>query len=60
MDHTVIDVTGIPDVAVGDEVAIIGSQDSETISAYDHADVAGTIPWEVLTRISARIARIAV
>lgn len=60
MDHTVIDVTGIPDIAIGDEVTIIGSQGSEAITAYDHADVAGTIPWEVLTRISARIARITV
>lgn len=60
MDHTVIDVTEIPDVAVGDEVVVIGSQGSESITAYDHADLAGTIPWEVLTRISARIARITV
>ncbi len=60
MDHTVIDVTEIPDVAVGDDVVVIGSQGGETISAYDHADAAGTIPWEVLTRISARIERITV
>ena len=60
MDHTVIDVTDIPEVAEGDEVIIIGSQGGETITAYDHADAAGTIPWEVLTRISSRIERIAV
>lgn len=60
MDHTVIDVTEIPDVAAGDEVVIIGSQGGETITAYDHADAAGTIPWEVITRISSRIQRIAV
>jgi alanine racemase len=60
MDHTVVDVTEIPDVAAGDEAVIIGSQGSETITAYDHADMAWTIPWEVLTRISSRIRRIAV
>jgi alanine racemase len=60
MDHTVVDVTDIPDVAAGDEVVVIGSQGSESITAYDHADAAGTIPWEVLTRISSRIERIAV
>jgi alanine racemase len=60
MDHTVVDVTDIPEIAAGDEVVIIGSQAGETITAYDHADAAGTIPWEVLTRISSRIERIAV
>jgi alanine racemase len=60
MNHTVIDVTEIPDVALGDEVAIIGSQGDETITAYDHADAAGTIPWEVLTRINSHVRRIPV
>lgn len=60
MDHTVIDVTDIPDAAAGDEVVIIGSQGGESITAYDHADAAGTIPWEVITRISSRIQRIPV
>jgi len=60
MDHTVVDVTDIPDVGAGDEVVVIGSQGGETITAYDHADAARTIPWEVLTRISSRIKRITV
>jgi alanine racemase len=60
MDHAVIDVTEIPGVEPGDEVVILGKQGSETISAYDHADAAGTIPWEVFTRIAARVRRIAV
>jgi len=60
MDHTIIDVTDISGVAAGDEVVIIGTQAGETISAYDHADAAGTVPWEVLTRLSSRIERIVV
>ena len=60
MDHTVIDVTDIPEATAGDEVVIVGSQGGESITAYDHADAAGTIPWEVITRISSRIQRIAV
>ena len=60
MDHTIIDVTEIPDAVLGDEVVIIGSQGTETITAFDHADAAGTIPWEVITRISSRIQRVAV
>ena len=60
MDQTVLDVTEIPGVKAGDEVVILGSQGSETISAFDHADATVTIPWEVFTRITARVPRIAV
>ena len=58
MDQAVLDVTDIPGVAPGDEVVLIGSQGSEGISAFDHADASGTIPWEVFTRIAARVQRI--
>ncbi len=60
MDQTVIDVTEIAGVAAGDEVAIIGVQGGEWITAFDHADATGTIPWEVFTRIEARVERRAV
>ena len=60
MDQSVLDVTEIPGVDAGDEVVIIGAQGSETITAFDHAAAAGTIPWEVFTRIAARVPRVAV
>jgi alanine racemase len=60
MDQTVVDVTEIPDVAPGDEVVLIGAQDSEKISTFDHARAAGTIPWEIFTRIAPRVPRIAI
>ncbi len=60
MDQTVLDVTEIPGVAPGDEVVILGAQGDERITAFDHADAAETIPWEVFTRIAPRVARIAV
>jgi alanine racemase len=47
-------------VEPGDEVVILGTQGSETISAFDHAETTGTIPWEVFTRIGPRVARVAV
>ncbi len=59
MDQTVLDATEIPDVAPGDEVVIIGKQSGDTITAFDHADTAETIPWEVFTRIAARVRRVA-
>jgi alanine racemase len=60
MDQIVLDVTEIPGVAPGDEVVILGTQGAESITAFDHADAAGTIPWEVFTRIAPRVPRIAV
>jgi alanine racemase len=60
MDQTMIDVTGIPDVGVGDEVVLLGSQGGAAISAWDLADLTGTIAWEVLCAIGARVPRIAV
>jgi alanine racemase len=60
MDQAVVDVTEIPGVAAGDEVVLIGTQGAESISAFDHAEAAGTIPWEIFTRIGPRVPRIAV
>jgi alanine racemase len=60
MDQSVIDVTEIPGVEAGDEVVILGSQGNDTVTAFDHADAAGTIPWEVFTRIGPRVPRIEV
>jgi alanine racemase len=60
MDQAVIDVTEIEGVQPGDEVVILGSQRTETITAFDHARASGTIPWEVFTRIGARVSRVAI
>jgi alanine racemase len=60
MDQAVIDVTDIEGVDTGDEVVLIGSQGGQSITAFDHARVAQTIPWEVFTRIGPRVPRIAV
>jgi alanine racemase len=57
MDQAVLDVTDFPDVEPGDEVVILGAQGTETVSAFDHADAGGTIPWEVFTRIGQRVRR---
>jgi alanine racemase len=60
MDMAVVDVTEIPGVEPGDEVVILGTQGNETITAFDHAQATGTIPWEVFTRIGPRVRRVAV
>ena len=60
MDQTILDVTDIPEAETGDEVVILGEQGTERLTAYDHADLCGTIPYEILCNISARVPRIAV
>jgi alanine racemase len=57
MNLTAVDVTGIPGVAVGDEVTIIGETASRKITAWEHAQHASTIPYEILCNISGRLPR---
>jgi len=58
MDLTTVDVTDIPGVEIGDEVTLIGEDGRERITAYDHADLADTIPYEILCSIAARVPRV--
>jgi alanine racemase len=51
-----IDVTGL-DVSPGDEVVFIGEQDGDEITAREMAAAIGTIPWEIVCRLGARIER---
>jgi alanine racemase len=57
MDHTSVDVTEIAGVEVGEEVVLIGQQDKEKITAADMASLTGTISYEVLCGIAARVPR---
>jgi len=60
MDQTVLDVTDIPETEIGDEAVLLGGQGNESITAWELADLAGTIPYEVLCAISARVPRVTV
>jgi alanine racemase len=57
MDMTMIDLTGIAGVDVGDEVTLIGASGRRSISAWEHASLAATIPYEILCGISKRVPR---
>ena len=57
MDMLMADVTGL-DVSPGDEVVIIGSQGGDRIDVREMAAQIGTIPYEILCRIGARIQRV--
>ncbi|HKI26244.1 MAG TPA: alanine racemase [Candidatus Sulfotelmatobacter sp.] len=57
MDLTLVDVTGIPGVAVGDEVILLGASDGMSVDALEHARWANSTPYEILCNISKRVPR---
>jgi alanine racemase len=57
MDQTMIDVTGIHGVGQGDEVVLIGQQGNDAITAEEVAERLGTINYEVVSAILARVPR---
>jgi alanine racemase len=58
MDQTMIDVSHVPNVRVGDEVVLIGRQGDDAISAEEVADWLGTVNYEVVSEILARVPRV--
>src|SRR5205085_12213553 len=58
MDLTILDVTDVADAALGDEVILIGEQEGVRISTEDVAAQIGTISYEIVTSIPARVPRV--
>lgn len=58
MDMTMVDVTDLGPVKVGDEAVLIGAQGQEVIGADEVAGWAGTISYEVLCAIGPRVPRV--
>jgi alanine racemase len=58
MDLMVIDVSGLDNVQVGDHVVLMGRDGDEEISCAELGEKAGTIRWEIITRIGARVRRV--
>ena len=59
MDQTMIDVSEIAGVRAGDTVVLIGRQGDEAITVEDVAARLGTISYEVVAAILARVPRMA-
>lgn len=57
MDQCIVDVTGIPTEA-GDVVTLLGRDGDQTITAWEMADHAQTIHYEILCSIGKRIPKI--
>src|SRR6266478_2309845 len=58
MDLMMIDVSKVERAQVGDEVILMGRDGNEEVSCAELAEKGGTIPWEIVTRIGARVRRV--
>ncbi len=60
MDIFMVDITHIPDVALEDDVVLMGEQDQERVSAEQLASWANTINYEIVSRINPLLPRVIV
>jgi len=58
MDWTMVDVTTIPDVGVGAEVVLMGSQAGQEITPEEIGGWIGTISYEILCSVGRRVQRV--
>lgn len=58
MDQIIVGLDAVPQAAAGDEVVLLGQQGALQISAGDLADRWGTINYEVVCGLSARVPRL--
>jgi alanine racemase len=58
MDLMVIDISHLPNVDVGEEVVLMGKQGNEDVCCTELGEKAGTITWEITTRVGQRVKRV--
>jgi alanine racemase len=58
MDLMLIDVSEVNQLQVGDQVVLMGRDGTEEIPCSELAEKAGTIPWEIVSRIGVRVRRV--
>ncbi len=58
MDLMMIDVSHVEGVDVGEEVVLMGQQGNEAVCCSELGEKAGTITWEITTRIGQRVKRV--
>lgn len=58
MDLTMLDVTDLPGVEIGDPVTLLGTAEGDTIPANQVAAWAETIPYEIICGVSPRVPRV--
>jgi alanine racemase len=58
MDLTIVDVSHIGGVAVGDEVVLIGAKGGKSVDAVELARWCESVPYEILCGLSQRVPRV--
>ncbi|PAZ06051.1 MAG: alanine racemase [Opitutia bacterium AMD-G1] len=58
MDQTIVDITDVPSVAVGDIATILGAQRADRITVAEFCAWADCIPWEALCTLTQRVQRV--
>ncbi len=58
MDLTMVDITDLPSVAVGDEVVLFGDQGDAVLPLEEVARGSETLPYEIMCTIGKRVSRI--
>lgn len=58
MDQTMIDVSHIPDVKVGDKVVLVGKQGKNSISVEELADMSASFNYEFVCDVNRRVPRV--
>ena len=58
MDMLAVSVGHLPAVSVGEEVVLLGAQGKERVTAEELAELADTVPYEILCGLSRRVPRL--
>ena len=58
MDMCMLDVTDVPDVEIGDEVTVFGTQNGAVLPLEEMAEKAQTITYELLCAVAPRVPRV--
>ncbi|MBQ3928872.1 MAG: alanine racemase [Clostridia bacterium] len=58
MDQLMLDISGVDDVKVGDEITVIGDGSDNTFSFDDMAEMTGTINYELVCLVGKRVPRV--
>ena len=58
MDQFMVDVTGIEEAAVGDEVTLMGKDGEEFLGVDTLGELSGRFPYEFVCDISKRVPRV--
>ena len=58
MDMTMVDITDLPNAAPGDEAVLYGRQGEAELPVHEVAATIGTISYEIMTSVGARVRRV--